>query len=56
VAAALLAWAAAIRLLFDLGGLGLGLRLALYDLPLALGGLLAVAVAWTYWGWLIHER
>lgn len=28
----------------------------LYDLPMAVGLILAVVIAWQYWGWLLGER
>lgn len=38
----------------DLGGNTL--EAALHDMPLALGVVLAVIVAWRYWGWLVTSQ
>jgi len=34
----------------------IGDAVALYDLPVMLALLLAVVIAWQYWGWLLGER
>lgn len=33
-----------------------GQRALLYDIPFAIGLLIAVVVAWRYWGWLLYEH
>ncbi len=53
--AGLLALSGTIRLVLDVAGAAPPVRLVLYDLPLAAGAVLALAVAVEYWGWLIHE-
>lgn len=56
VGAALIALAGLSRLVLDFRLPGTSLRAALYDVPLAVGALMMVVVAWIYWGWLVHER
>jgi len=33
-----------------------GQRALLYDVPFAIGLLIALVVAWRYWGWLLYEH
>lgn len=53
--AGLLAWAGAVRLVVDVARAEPVIRLVLYDLPMAAGAVMVLAVAVKYWGWLIHE-
>lgn len=54
--AALVALSVVLRLAYH-AGTGLdGQAALLYDLPLAVGLLIAVVVAWHYWGWLLYEQ
>lgn len=54
-AASLLSLAGTGRLLLDFDGASSLARLIAYDVPLALGALVAVIVTVRYWGWLLHE-
>jgi len=54
-AALLLSVAGTSRLLLDFERLPSLARLSVYDLPLAVGAVLAAAVTVRYWGWLLHE-
>ncbi|NPV07362.1 MAG: hypothetical protein HPY83_05275 [Anaerolineae bacterium] len=56
VGAALIALAGLSRLALDFRQPNAALRTALHDVPLAAGALMVIVIAWTYWGWLIHER
>lgn len=54
--AALIALAGLSRLVLDFTQPSAALRAALHDVPLAAGAVMVIVTAWTYWGWLIHER
>lgn len=56
VSAVLVALSVALRVLYHAGAGLDGQAALLYDLPLAVGLLIAVVVAWHYWGWLLYEQ